>query len=1046
MALNLGNITFGLGANTQGLQRAMADLRQFQAQVNAAAQAQAAGANTAVSAMQRQEHAVRAALQQVLNLNQQMRNAGVPPAMLAQSTRLFRDYTQTMTRSTLSTIDFSRAQDLFTARLGILRRELTAFNGQMGNQQNAGRFAEMLRNLQSASVLAVGPLSGLGSRIAALGSIAGRSAFAIAGFLVGVTATTVGLIALIANSIATAKAVQSIEAAFLATTGSVTLSKIEFQFVADTARELGLNVEKVAEQYSKLSAAAIGTKTEGQGVRDAFKGIVTAGAALHLSGEQIASTILALTQVMSKGRLQGQELTQQLGNAIPGAATIAAAAFGKTTAEFQRMMEEGKVSGDEFVKLFSAELLKRFGDSAQQSAHSLTRSLERLRTEFFLFNKIADETIGISKAYKDSLDIASSSLQFLSRNMKEIVAIAGALTGALLGLVTPAFIGLLMQAGVAIRNMTIAMIGLNAAVSAFSVIGLISTLGRLALVLGAAAGGFLMLRGALNDTSDGTNDFIKDVDNYIKRAQLFGGANKQFTAEMIDQTQQRMDKALAERRAIIDNMEAMRKSIAEAGNLADVKTGNSALKVMEQDAEALGVKIFELGNALRRLGEVGELAIGRNMSKQFEDARKKIAEMATESKELEAALAFKGNKEGFQSMMALHEALKMLRDVPTEELDAMQAELAKLGFEGSSAANALSKLTLAFEANKKGTSDWKAALERTPDTLRDIKKEIIAMNEKALAFRMGPNALESFDVKAGQLADLERLNKLLSQTALNQDEINRVTEQYKAAQANVKAAEKDYKVLKDITDDVSSALTRGFDNVGRSITEAFIMGRGEALRFGDVMKGVLSEVIQGIIRIGMITPIVKNLTNALFEAASMSGGGSRGGGFFGFLGSIGASMFSSWMGGGTSLSTGTSNVELSHLSSTGGGSFAKGGAWSQGVRFLAHGGILNGPTAFNTSSGMAVGGEAGTEGVFPLVRIGGDLGVKAVGGGGGVVVVNIYNNSDSKATAQESKDSDGNMQIDVIIDQITAKNIRNGGLTAQSINQVFGSKQTLARR
>ncbi len=62
---------------------------------------------------------------------------------------------------------------------------------------------------------------------------------------------------------------------------------------------------------------------------------------------------------------------------------------------------------------------------------------------------------------------------------------------------------------------------------------------------------------------------------------------------------------------------------------------------------------------------------------------------------------------------------------------------------------------------------------------------------------------------------------------------------------------------------------------------------------------------------------------------------------------------------------------------------AKGGAFSGGIRPLsgqvtpfANGGIVNGPTLF----GLA--GEAGSEAIMPLTRIGGKLGVRAEGGGG----------------------------------------------------------------
>ncbi len=60
-----------------------------------------------------------------------------------------------------------------------------------------------------------------------------------------------------------------------------------------------------------------------------------------------------------------------------------------------------------------------------------------------------------------------------------------------------------------------------------------------------------------------------------------------------------------------------------------------------------------------------------------------------------------------------------------------------------------------------------------------------------------------------------------------------------------------------------------------------------------------------------------------------------------------------------------------------GGMFAKGGMFKGGIKAFANGDIIKGPTMF----GLA--GEAGTEAIMPLERVGGKLGVRAAGGGEG---------------------------------------------------------------
>jgi hypothetical protein len=55
------------------------------------------------------------------------------------------------------------------------------------------------------------------------------------------------------------------------------------------------------------------------------------------------------------------------------------------------------------------------------------------------------------------------------------------------------------------------------------------------------------------------------------------------------------------------------------------------------------------------------------------------------------------------------------------------------------------------------------------------------------------------------------------------------------------------------------------------------------------------------------------------------------------------------------------------------------------------------------------------------------------------VTVNVINNaSGTQATATQSRDASGGIQIDVMVDQMTAKNVRNqGSETSKALRQTF---------
>ena len=84
-------------------------------------------------------------------------------------------------------------------------------------------------------------------------------------------------------------------------------------------------------------------------------------------------------------------------------------------------------------------------------------------------------------------------------------------------------------------------------------------------------------------------------------------------------------------------------------------------------------------------------------------------------------------------------------------------------------------------------------------------------------------------------------------------------------------------------------------------------------------------------------------------------------------------------------------------------------------------------TFFPMRNGTGLMGEAGPEGILPLSRIGGKLGVNAEGLSGPKVLVNVINNSsESDVTTQESVNSQGERQIDVIIGSTVKKQIAQG--------------------
>ena len=106
---------------------------------------------------------------------------------------------------------------------------------------------------------------------------------------------------------------------------------------------------------------------------------------------------------------------------------------------------------------------------------------------------------------------------------------------------------------------------------------------------------------------------------------------------------------------------------------------------------------------------------------------------------------------------------------------------------------------------------------------------------------------------------------------------------------------------------------------------------------------------------------------------------------------------------------------------------------------FASGGVIDNPTIFPMANGIGLMGEDGPEAIMPLKRgSDGKLGVES--SGGGATVVNINNYSGATATASRSADSNGNVSIDVMIEEKVNAALQSGGLD-RNMRKVYGNKR-----
>ena len=204
-----------------------------------------------------------------------------------------------------------------------------------------------------------------------------NSVFRQAAGLAGAYAGLSGLMRSIRSINETGMAFQGLSTALGAVTGSSKGAADEMAFLRAESERLGLNFLETSKSYLQIAAAAKGTTLAGQGTRDIFTALAEASTVLQLSVDQTNGALRAIGQIMSKGKVQTEELRGQLGERLYGAFQLAARGMGITTAELDKMLEQGKVVADDFLPKFAAEIRKTFSEGVPEASKNARAELNR---------------------------------------------------------------------------------------------------------------------------------------------------------------------------------------------------------------------------------------------------------------------------------------------------------------------------------------------------------------------------------------------------------------------------------------------------------------------------------------------------------------------------------------------------------------------------------------------------------------------------------------------------------------------------------------------
>lgn len=274
--------------------------------------------------------------------------------------------------------------------------------------------------------------------------------------------------------------------------GSALQGAEDFDWVRQKSNELGLETLTTAKAFARMNAAAKGTIYAGQGVKDIFEGVSMAATVMHLSADETEGTLYALQQMMSKGKISAEELSRQLGNRMPGAVKMFAAAMGMSDEAFMNMMKKGQALSSVVLPKVAAYMKGEFKSGIEAAMESISVQTNLMTNSFNDFKlaigEIATPLIkGITKILQGLTGFAN----FIREHKSEVIALT-----TFVGFLTVAYYTQLA----ATTALTVAQTLLNAAMTANPVGLVVMALAALAAGIAYCYNEFETFRWAMDTT------------------------------------------------------------------------------------------------------------------------------------------------------------------------------------------------------------------------------------------------------------------------------------------------------------------------------------------------------------------------------------------------------------------------------------------------------------------------------------------------------------------------------------------------------------------
>lgn len=768
--------------------RQLTTFRHTQQAANAAQRDAARASATQETRLLAQSRAVFTMEQQYAKLAAQVKRVGASPDLLMGPRTALNSARTSLGSGVVPTRTQTQQVQSFTAAINSARIALGDWHRP---PRDPGWLSRALDQAAQSAILLHGPLGGVATRLSVLSSMASSVNYGMIIMAASISGAIFGFYKLSSALIDATKKLERAKLGLEAISGSAVSANQDLKWIMEVAMRTGGRFDVLAVEFSKMSAAAKGTNLEGARTRDIFEAIAYASAKLGLSQEDTAGTMRAIQQIMSKGRVQAEELRGQLGDRLPIAVRAMAEALGKSTKELDDFMKKGKVTSEALVP-FAEVVKKTLGIDTTKAIDTVVASEGRLYNAFQKLFQNMDKAVGISDAYRNSMNGLASVVIRVADDLGGTLATALSIaTGAMLGLFGPAIWRAIVALPPAIGAVTTAVLSLNVAMVANPMGAFLSILLRVGTAVGGAIGAYYTLNSVLSNNEGAFDNGRKTVGEYIKSQEGLKIAIRATTLEFIKQAE----------------------ALAETANQR-VSAQQSIIDSLEKSYGGPSPQT----TAMSRMTLVGN-AIGYIVNRRHSAGVEQLAQAREEMVKLQEAARAAG-----VDVAKLREILEKPERLPVGS--------------GIGTGDAKSKSTTRLEVARKNALD---TIRETTEAYNNLFKD--------------PAARAWAEIQLDINKKVEDFRDKLTQARLPAEQVVLLTEKYGIALRNLKETEFVIKQHPGIWKTLADVLSRGMDKALDSFVDGIFEGKNALEILRDVAKEVVKDIIKTFMQLAVMNPL-----------------------------------------------------------------------------------------------------------------------------------------------------------------------------------------------